>query len=237
MMMAKNAKPRAAGPTKVPTKQAANNGLKVHAKEGDNVFSATAGAILAPGFRHGVTAFQIHKAQFGSMEGAPGFADYADAFEKAGERARKGELAMASELLASQAITLDNIFTEMARRMAFNMGDYLGATEIYARIAMKAQAQSRATIEVLAKLHQPREQTVRHVHVNEGGQAVIADEFHNHGGGPENARIDEQSHATGATGKCAALPSANPLGDGVPISSCEGAATVSDARRHKSGRT
>ena len=160
------------------------------------------------------------------MEGAPGFGDFADAFEKAGERARKGELAMASELLASQAITLDNIFTEMARRMAFNMGDYLGATETYARIAMKAQAQSRATIEALAKLHQPREQTVRHVHVNEGGQAVIAEEFHTHGGGPENARIDEQSHATGATGKCAALPSPNPLRYGVPVPGSEREATL-----------
>lgn len=57
-----------------------------------------------------------------------------------------------------------------------------GATETYARIAMKAQAQSRATLETLAKLHQPREQTVRHVHVNDGGQAVIADQLHHHGG-------------------------------------------------------
>ncbi len=51
------------------------------------------------------------------------------------------------------------------------------------RLALKVKANSRATLETLAKLHQPREQTVRHVHVNEGGQAVVADNFHNYAGG------------------------------------------------------
>jgi len=175
---------------------ARNDTLKVHTKEGDNVPLATAAAILAPAFRHAVTASQIHKPQFGCTEGSPGYGDYADAIGKVGEAAMKGDIAFASELLAAQALSLDNIFTEMARRMALNMGDYLGATETYARIAMKAQAQSRATLEALAKLHQPREQTVRHVHVNEGGQAVIADQFHHHGGGKENGKIDDQSLAT-----------------------------------------
>lgn len=38
----------------------------------------------------------------------------------------------------------------------------------------------RATLEALAKLHQPREQTVKHVHVNEGGRAIVADQIHQH---------------------------------------------------------
>lgn len=41
----------------------------------------------------------------------------------------------------------------------------------------------RATLEALAKLDQPREQTVRHVHVdNRGGQAVIAETVQTGGG-------------------------------------------------------
>ena len=217
---------------KAPATPAANDTLKVYAKDGDNLPLATAAAILAPAFRHGVTASQIHKSQFGSMEGAPGYGDYADAIAKSGDRAAKGDLAIASGLLAAQAMTLDNIFTEMARRMALNMGDYLGATETYARIAMKAQAQSRATLEALAKLHQPREQTVRHVHVNEGGQAVITDEFHHHtGGAGENEKIGEQSHATGAAGIGPAMLGTDPCGNGVPIPSREGEATMQNARR------
>ncbi len=228
-------RPKKSDGRKVVATAGRNDSLKVHAKDGDNVAMATAGAILAPEFRHAVTASQIHKPQFGSMEGSPGFGDYADVLAKVSERARKGDLAMASELLAAQALTLDNIFTEMARRMALNMGEYLGATETYARIAMKAQAQSRATLEALSKLHQPREQTVRHVHVNEGGQAVIADQFHHHAGGQENGKAADQSHATGAAGIGPALLGADPFGNGVPIPSREGPEAVPYARGHESG--
>lgn len=236
-MTAKNTKAKPARRTKGTAPAQPNNAMKVHAKEGDNVATATAAAILAPEFRHAVTASQIHKPQFGSMEGSPGFGDYADVLDKVSERARKGDLAMASELLAAQALTLDNIFTEMARRMALNMGEYLGATETYARIAMKAQAQSRATLEALTKLHQPREQTVRHVHVNEGGQAVIADQFHHHAGGQENGKAADQSHATGAAGVGPALLGADPFGNGMPIPSREGAEAVPNAWGHESGST
>lgn len=116
-----------------------------------------------------------------------------------------------------------------------NMGEYLGPTETYARIAMKAQAQSRATLEALAKLHQPREQTVRHVHVNEGGQAVIADQFHHHTGGHENGQSAEQPLATGtgAAGTGPALPSPDPLGNGVPIPCSERKRPVPNARRQR----
>ena len=137
---------------------------------------------------------------------------------------------MASHILAAQALTLDNMFTELARRTALNMGDYVNAAERYGRLALKAQSNCRATLETLAKLHQPREQTVRHVHVNEGGQAVIADQFHNHTGGKENAESVNQSDATGPAGQSAALPSPDPLRDGVPIPGSERQAAMQDAR-------
>lgn len=217
--------------------KARNDSLKVHAGEGEDFALATARAILAPAFRHGLTAAQVHKAQFGDTVGAPGFGDYADAIRIAGRDAASGDLSFASRMLTAQALTLDNIFTEMARRMALNMGEHLAATETYARIALKAQANSRATIEALAKLHQPREQTVRHVHVNEGAQAVIADQFHHHQhggpGGQENGKSNEQPHATGTgtAGASPALPSPNPIGGSVPIPCGEGQGAVQDARR------
>ncbi|MBN9145183.1 MULTISPECIES: hypothetical protein [unclassified Novosphingobium] len=169
-----------------------------------------------------------------------GLRDYADAFRDVGDKAAEGDLEMASRMLTSQALTLDSIFAETARRMAQNMGEHLPVMEIYARIAMKAQTNSRATLEALAKLHQPREQTVRHVHVNEGGQAVIADHFHRHAGQPtgeaENGPSSEQPHAPdrtsgGAAGQGAALPSPDAGGNGLPIASGEARATVPDARR------
>ncbi len=122
------------------------------------------------------------------------------------------------------------MFTELARRATVNFGDYPLAAERYARLAFKAQANCRASLEALTKLHQPREQTVRHVHVNEGGQAVIADEIHHHGGKRENEKIGKQSHATGATGECAALPCTDASGNGVPIASGKGQVALQDAR-------
>ncbi len=147
-----------------------------------------------------------------------------------------GDLSHHRALLSGQAVVLNSIFTELSRRAALNMGDFLGAAETYMRLALKAQAQSRATIEALDRLANGREQTVRHVHVdNRGGQAVIAETVHT--GGQQNGKIADQSHATGAAGQSAALPCPDPIGIGVPIPCGERQAAMQDARRDKSGRT
>lgn len=149
-------------------------------------------------------------------------------------KANNGDLSLVSRIHTSQAISLDALFTEMARRSGNNMGVYPDAAERCMRLALKAQAACRATLEALAKLHQPREQTVKHVHVNEGGQAVVADHFHQHTGGKENAEIAKQSLATGAAGEHAALPGPDPLGNGMPVPVGEREAAMQDARGHKS---
>ena len=116
------------------------------------------------------------------------------------------------------------------------MGEYVGAMETYARLALKAQANCRATLEALIRLHQPREQIVKHVHVNEGGQAVVADNFHQHAGGSEkNGKSIKQSHAAGAVGDHAALSSPHPERDGMPIPGRQREAAMQNARRDESG--
>ena len=206
----------------------ADDTLHVAAKPTEAEHKATARALIAPAFRHGQAAAQLLKANLGDTAIAPGAGDYADAINDLADMAESGDLKFASRLLAAQALTLDGIFTEMARRMALNMGDYLGATETYARIALKAQAGSRATLAELAKLHQPREQTVRHVHVYEGGQAVIADQFHSHTGGQENGQTDKRPHAKGAPST--ALPCPDSFGATVPIPCGKGEPKMQDAR-------
>ena len=173
-----------------------NNVLKVDQHPDETGAQAMARKILDPGMRHGIAASAFAGHALGDLEG-PGLMDYINHVLNAAEECEAGELGLASRTLAAQAMALDAMFTELARRSALNMGQHLSASERYARLALKAQANSRATLEALAKLHQPREQTVRHVHVNEGGQAVIADEFHNHRGGTENGKSSKQSHATG----------------------------------------
>lgn len=222
-----------------------NDAMSVDKGKDEKDRIAIARNLLGPGFRHASAVSGIHGKQFGQLDFMPGLGDYADALRDLGDKAAKGDLALASRLLVAQALTLDSIFAETTRRMAINMGEHLPATEVYARIAMKAQANSRATLEALAKLHQPREQTVRHVHVNEGGQAVIADQFHHHAGpttgGQENGQSSEQPHAPdhhagtigGAAGQGTALPCPDPIRQSLPVASGEGGEKVPNARRRQ----
>lgn len=57
--------------------------------------------------------------------------------------------------LTAQAAAFDAIFTELARRGALNLGEYLSASETYLRLALKAQSQCRATLETLAEIKNP----------------------------------------------------------------------------------
>lgn len=195
-------------------------------------------AFVAPFTRHGLVAASLCEKITSAMpaDDKPGMTEYAWEMKGRAQKVAAGDLGVLSEVLMAQALTLDGIFTELARRSAGNMGEYLDAAERYMRLALKAQAGSRATLEALAKLHLPREQTVRHVHINEGGQAVIADQVHHHPRGQENAKSVEQSHATGVAGGGGALPSPDPHGEAVPSARCEREAPLSDAWRHKQRR-
>ena len=206
-----------------------NNALNVEQTKDETGAQAMARKLLSPAFKNAAASAGFLGKMLGGVE-MPGVTDYADDLIVKADKAASGDLAMASRMLATQAVTLDAMFAELARRCAMNMGHYINAAERYGRLALKAQSNCRATLEALAKLHQPREQTVRHVHVNEGGQAVIADQFHNHSGGTENGKKSEQPHEQGACSP--ALPSPDPLGQGVPIPGRERKAALQDARGH-----
>lgn len=211
--------------------KAQENKLEVETDGKEPPGEAVARKVNAPWTRHGLVALEFQGQITRGLpdKDKPGLPDFANDLKKRGEKLGGGDLELAGQLLASQAVTLDAIFTEMARRSGLNMGEYLDASERYMRLALKAQANSRATLEALAKLHQPREQTVRHVHVNEGGQAVIADQFHHHAGGRENEQTADQPHAQCPRGP--AMLGHDAQGSGVPIPSDQGAEQVPDARR------
>jgi hypothetical protein len=206
----------------------------VEANKGETETDTMARVMTSPFLRHGILANGVSDKMIGKLPGEPRFDDYAKVLKRQAEAVERGDLSLASDMLTAQALTLDAMFTELARRATLNMGDYINASEIYARLALKAQANSRATIEALLKLHQPREQTVKHVHVNQGAQAVVADNFHQHTGVGENGDSSKQSHATGSAGERPALPGPDPLRSGLPIPGRKGKAPVPDARRDES---
>lgn len=67
----------------------------------------------------------------------------------------KGSLKEAEKILMVQAITLNTMFAELARRAALNMGEHMEATDKYLKLALKAQGQCRTTLETLANIKNP----------------------------------------------------------------------------------
>ena len=162
-------------------------------------------------------------------EPKPSSFDAMTAMAKIVEKAGRGGLTLASHTLACQSVTLDSIFTEFARRAAISMDINVEVAERYIRLALKAQTNCRTTLEALARLDPPRERLVRHVHVSDGGQAIVATEFHHHPTGVPHGKTDDQPHAKCAL--CSTVPGPDALGNAMPFASSAGEPTVPDARR------
>lgn len=95
------------------------------------------------------------------------------ALRAASEKARSNDLGTAEAMLMQQAAALNSIFGELAVRAAANMGHYVGTMEIYMRMALKAQAQCRTTIETLAEIKNPRPIAfVKQANISGGHQQV-----------------------------------------------------------------
>ena len=98
--------------------------------------------------------------------------------------------------LVAQANTLDAIFNDLARRAALNMGEYLGATETYLRLALKAQSQCRATLETLAAIKNPPVIYARQANVTTGPQQVNNGVITPTRAGEDESKPNKQSEAT-----------------------------------------
>lgn len=84
----------------------------------------------------------------------------------------KGDLKQAETMLISQAVALDSIFAEMARRASNNLGKNLDIAERYMRMSLKAQSQSRATLETLAEMKSPSTVFAKQANIANGPQQV-----------------------------------------------------------------
>ena len=99
--------------------------------------------------------------------------DCALSLQAAAGAVSRGDLTVAEATLTSQALALDAIFGELARRASLNLGTHLPVTETYLRLALKAQSQSRATFEALAAIKNPPAVYARQANINNGGQQQV----------------------------------------------------------------
>lgn len=133
--------------------------LEVVAEPGEADGAAFARAALDPVVRHANLAAGMASPAFGDTD-KPSIMANTEALQSIIAKAEARDMRLASRLLASQAVTLDTMFTDLARRTAKNFGYYPDASDRYIRRALRAQSSCRTTVELLAKLHHPREQTV-----------------------------------------------------------------------------
>lgn len=152
---------------KAPAKKNGPNTLEATAQSGEDDAMTKARNVIAPTVRGAVTTQAFCKV-FGETDLTSLITELARQNEKVGG----GDLRRAENMLMTQAHTLDAIFNELARRAALNMGEYINATERYLRLALKAQSQSRATLETLANIKNPPVIYAKQANIANGPQQV-----------------------------------------------------------------
>lgn len=86
-------------------------------------------------------------------------------------KVQSGDLTRIEEMLLSQAVALELMFTSLARRAKAQ--EQLLQYESHMRFALKAQNQSRATLQALIQLKQPNQTTfVKQANIAQGHQQI-----------------------------------------------------------------
>ena len=98
------------------------------------------------------SAFTVKK--FANVEDSVEVSDYILELQKAGNEVVNGNLSRLERMLTSQAIALDTMFNKLAIKAASS--EYMKNYEGFMRLAFKAQAQARSTVEALAMLKHPQ---------------------------------------------------------------------------------
>ena len=91
--------------------------------------------------------------------------------EKTTQQIKSGDLSKVEQMYISQAVALEAMFASMARRA--KVQDKLLQYDTHMRLALKAQNQSRATLQALVQLKQPSNtQFIKQANIAQGHQQV-----------------------------------------------------------------
>lgn len=171
--------------------------LEVIAKPGTTPDRMLADLVAEGQATNASTALRFVYADHGELS----LTDMVKALHAHGEAINRGDLSAAERMLNSQAVALNAMFGELARRAALNMGEYLDASERYMRLALKAQGQCRATLETLATIKNPPVVFARQANINNGGQQQV-----NNGADPTHAANSPKARASAHPGETAFGP-------------------------------
>lgn len=173
------------------------NVLTITAEEGKSRERQLAELGLSPAIANAVTSSNFAQGSFGVIDLSESIGVMREKIAKV----KSGDMSEVEATLIAQAATLDTVFNELARRAALNMGEHLGATETYLRLAFKAQAQCRATLETLAEVKTPkaatfvRQQNVAYQQqVNNGGDNATSTRAGARGAKKSTLRTPDTAH-------------------------------------------
>lgn len=115
-----------------------------------------------------------------AVHGAPAFAQWrtistgnvSDALEASIEAVHRGDMSSLEGMLVAQAFALQSIFTDAAARARAQNSREASGTLM--AVAMKAQAQCRATVQTIGEIKNPRTTVfTKQANVNNGGQQQV----------------------------------------------------------------
>lgn len=123
----------------------------------------------------------------------------------AGNEVAAGDLGRIERIMTHQVITLNAMFNNLAQRSGRQ--EYMKQLETYLRLALKAQAQSRATAEALALLKNPQPY-IKQANIAQGHQQVnnTYASASAHSGMPTNADSAQYAQARVGAGKTSSMP-------------------------------
>ena len=129
--------------------------------------TATANMVLASPSVHAAVGMEA----WGKFAGAVDLGGLVEDVQNRVKKVQAGEMGTVEAMLYGQAMTLQTMFTSLARRAAGNEG--LKQFQVNLTLALKAQAQCRSTLEALAEIKNPRPVSfVKQANVSNGPQQV-----------------------------------------------------------------
>ena len=162
-------KPKATKTAAPPTVVDKSRTMELGRQDGETDEQVVAGMVVHSTVANASTIIDYSRTQHAGLS----LTDIARALKDQGEAVNSGDLASLERMLNGQAVALNAMFTELARRGALNMGEHMDAMDRYIRLALKAQSQARATVETLAAMKNPPIVFARQANINNGGQQQV----------------------------------------------------------------
>ena len=164
----------------VPATENKSRTIQVPVKPDETYDRAVAGMVARGIVTNASTVIRFESHDFEGLS----LMDMAGELRAQGEAVNGGDLSSLERTLTAQALSLDAIFGELARIAHCNLFKVPDVAERYLRLALKAQGQSRATVETLAAIKNPPVVFAKQANINNGGQQQV-----NNGAAPESRPV------------------------------------------------